>query len=95
MSTSPSTTSQIDNDPGDREQEFILTENELLEELAANYPVRRRRSGGVTARELAEKIGSMAAARRVLKLEKDRGEIYFESVIEDGHPVKVWYKRIS
>ena len=87
MSASSSDTSQIDNDPGG------LTENELLEELAANYPVRRRRPGGVTARELAEKIGSMAAARRVLKLEKDRGEIYFESVIEDGHPVKVWYKK--
>ena len=35
MSTSPSTTSKIDNDLGGP------TENELLEELAANYPVRR------------------------------------------------------
>jgi len=26
-------------------------------------------------------------------VKEDQGEIYFESVIEDGHPVKVWYKK--
>ena len=70
-------------------------ENELLEELAAQFPIKRRKPGGVTAQELADKIGSMSAARRILKMQMDQGELYFEEVIENGHPMKVWYKRIS
>lgn len=72
-------------------EEFF--ENDLLEELAAHYVIKRRKPGGVTAQELADKIGSMSAARRVLKMKEEQGELYFEEVIENGHPMKVWYKR--
>ena len=87
MSTSPSTTSQIDNDLGG------LTENELLEELSAlASPVRK--PGGVTAAELAERVGSIVTARRILFGKEKTGELYSEKVAENGHMVRVWYRKL-
>ena len=80
-------TNQIDSDPGG------LTENELLEELAAlALPVRK--PGGVTAAELAERVGSIVTARRILFGKEKTVELYSEKVAENGHMVRVWYRKL-
>ena len=80
-------TNQIDSDPGG------LTENELLEELSAlASPVRK--PGGVTAAELAERVGSIVTARRILFGKEKTGELYSEKVAENGHMVRVWYRKL-
>ena len=86
MSQSSNNTSQKDNDPGAR-----LTENELLEELAALAPPRRR-PGGVTVAELTKKVGSPVTARRILFKQEKEGVLYSEMAIEGGHSMRVWYK---
>ena len=86
MSQSSNNTSQKDNDPGAR-----LTENELLEELAALAPPRRR-PGGVTVAELTRKVGSPVTARRILFKQEKEGVLYSEMAIEGGHSMRVWYK---
>ena len=86
MSQSSNNTSQKDNDPGAR-----LTENELLEELAALAPPRRRK-GGVTVAELTKKVGSPVTARRILFKQEKEGVLYSEMAIEGGHSMRVWYK---
>ena len=79
---------QKDNDPGAR-----LTENELLEELAALAPPRRR-PGGVTVAELTRKVGSPVTARRILFKQEKEGVLYSEIAIEGGHSMRVWYKKV-
>ena len=88
MSQSSNNTSQKDNDPGAR-----LTENELLAELAALAPPRRR-PGGVTVAELTRKVGSPVTARRILFKQEKEGVLYSEMAIEGGHSMRVWYKKV-
>ena len=87
MSQSSNNKSQKDNDPGAR-----LTENELLEELAALAPPRRR-PGGVTVAELTKKVGSPVTARRILFKQEKEGVLYSEMAIEGGHSMRVWYRK--
>jgi len=70
-----------------------LTENELLEELAALAPPRRR-PGGVTVAELTKKVGSPVTARRILFKQEKEGVLYSEMAIEGGHSMRVWYKKV-
>ena len=69
-----------------------LTENELLEELAALAPPRRR-PGGVTVAELTKKVGSPVTARRILFKQEKEGVLYSEIAIEGGHSMRVWYRK--
>ena len=82
MTASSRDTNQTGND---------LTENELLEELAALAPPRRR-PGGVTVAELTRKVGSPVTARRILFKQEKEGVLYSEMAIEGGHSMRVWYK---
>jgi len=69
------------------------SENELLEELAALAPPRRRK-GGVTVAELTRKVGSPVTARRILFKQEKEGVLYSEMAIEGGHSMRVWYKKV-
>ena len=69
-----------------------LTENELLAELAALAPPRRR-PGGVTVAELTKKVGSPVTARRILFKQEKEGVLYSEMAIEGGHSMRVWYRK--
>ena len=82
MTASSRDTNQTDNG---------LTENELLAELAALAPPRRR-PGGVTVAELTKKVGSPVTARRILFRQEKEGILYSEMAIEGGHSMRVWYK---
>ena len=84
MTASSRDTNQTDN---------ALTENELLEELAALAPPQRR-PGGVTVKELANKVGSRVTARRILFKQEQAGVLYSEMTIDNGHPAKVWYQKV-
>ena len=84
MTASSRDTNQTDN---------ALTENELLEELAALAPPRRR-PGGVTVTELAARVGSRVTARRILFQQEKAGVLQSEMSIENGHAIRVWYKAI-
>ena len=70
-----------------------LTENELLEELAALAPPQRR-PGGVTVAELTKKVGSPVTARRILFKQEKEGVLYSEMAVESGHSMRVWYKKV-
>ena len=84
MTASSRDTNQTDN---------ALTENELLEELAALAPPRRR-PGGVTVAELTKKVGSPVTARRILFKQEKEGVLYSEMTIEGGHSMRVWYRKV-
>ena len=72
-----------------------ITENELLEELAAELSLPPIQPGDVTVRSLAARAGvSLSTASRLLERKAAAGELVeLEALTPDGHRCKVYRRK--